>query len=119
MVKIIPLLSFLLISGCAVKGNQEIRALKQTHGETQRRGSDPIPFQNLVIFACENIPYNKYLFNERHTNVCWIENPKDFETLTRELKTGPLSGQDMVYIKECPLGLNMYKACDPTKLRDF
>ncbi len=117
--RIFSILLFGLISACAIKGNKEIHYLKQTYGKKYKRGSPAVKFQELVIFACENIPNNKYLLNETRTNICWIENPSDFIEIIKGIGGGPYTGNDTIFVEECPLGLTLYKACDPKKLRAF
>lgn len=117
--KLLAILMLLSFSSCAIKGNKEIHYLKKTYGKKYKRGTAPVKFKDLVIFACENIPNSKYLLNETRTNICWIENPSDFIDIVKGLGGGPFTGNDTIFVQECPLGLTVYKACDPKKLRSF
>ncbi|MBS1958443.1 MAG: hypothetical protein JST80_03135 [Bdellovibrionales bacterium] len=80
--------------------------------------SRPVKSEDVIHFACDNIPNNRFLLNKDGTKVCWIHDPTDYNTILVGLKL-PYKSEDTMVGKRCPGEFASVGYCDPKKLRDF
>lgn len=83
-----------------------------------RAGGGSAAFKDIVIFACNGIPDNRYLFNKDRTGHCRINSPADYTSIAQKLG-GVYWGENTVIFDECPPEMAGDRPCDPAKLRDF
>lgn len=83
-----------------------------------RADGSPVNFNEIEVFACRNIPNNRYLLNADRTRHCWIVSPEDYRFITGKLG-GKYWGENTVFFEICPDEMEQEKACVPAKLRNF
>jgi hypothetical protein len=86
--------------------------------EFSRMNGTKLKFEEVEIFACSNIPNNRFLFNKSYSDHCWIKNPNDAKYISGKLG-GNYWGPNTVFFQKCPQEMANDVYCDPKKLRDF
>lgn len=83
-----------------------------------REDGTPVPFEEIVVFACANFDANRYLFNKDRTDHCWIATLEDFRAILLKLG-GRYYAENTVTFEHCPAAMRQEKICEPKQLRNF
>ena len=78
-----------------------------------------VPFQNVIVFGCENFANVRYLLNTKLNKTCHIANPTDANTIEQNVPGGPFFGIATIFFQKCPDAIKNVNDCSMTALRNF
>lgn len=99
-----------------VKPVKTYKNLKSTPVHLQ--DGSPVKFNKVVIFACENIPKKRFMFNKKQNDHCWIKNVKDAAQIAEKIGLDQFKKKSSVF-EVCPESMDSEKSCNPKKIRNF